>query len=672
MRSPLLLLTLLFTAAAIHPQAQERVAQDPHDSVRTRNEVVINNSDAINDCVNSTQNAAAEACPIACQIRVPNKALSKADSCDTRLWTCQWPKQPVSVTDNCPAGWSGNITKDQIYEVQDCGNKLADTGTSVVSVSTCTRGRLEVSQTACPTEGEWTGGGITRTRTVSETLNKDLSTTTITNISPWEVSQIDCTRQLREEEYTICPANSGNSCLRQLLPSNKLVTSTCPNPVPANANSYVSIVTQHLSQDLVTAITVTKTVPTPVTLVCPPIDGVCGTTTHGQTLSQAPVGNALCQTGTPSAVTGTGPWRWICKSQTPGGQDSPQCEARVAPRTCPIAQLWVNNNPSTWPVGGGHVYVTFLGVTGQIVISGNVQSSRSENTTYFGGKCAYSTWGLLNPDVDDGSQETALLRARLNMKDAGYTNFIRCIVTEYLHTSIDGYGECTDVRLSGYAGSPLKVNLANKDARMNSTQETSFTLTLSDGRILESTVTGGLNEDEGWLMVHRTAGGLIKNGMLNADNWFGDRDRRSLNGYTDLAETFASFLKTDEYGQRYIPLKKLTDKQKKAKLTPGKFTNPSLDLRILDANGKELFASDYFTRIYVDYTNAVEGDGPDGISGNNLILERAIAQTVQGEFHGTVDQWFVLENMPADYSTPTAPTRSKVLPAPATTPQPRQ
>jgi hypothetical protein len=252
-------------------------------------------------------------------------------------------------------------------------------------------------------------------------------------------------------------------------------------------------------------------------------------------------------------------------------------------------------------------------------------------------------------------------------KLALYNQFVLCIATHYVRRNFNEYSECNESSFTGNPVTPLKVNLANKDATLNSTQETSFTLTLADGRILESTVTGGLNEDEGWLMAHRKAGGLIKNGALNADNWFGDRDHRSLNAYTDLAETFAKFVEKDEFNQRFIPLKKLTDKQKKAKLKPGIFTNPSFDLRLLTAQGEEKFASDYFTRLYVDYIPTVEGDGPDGVSGNNLILERAIAKTIRGEFHGTVDQWFVLD-IPADYSTPTTPTRSRVLPAPSPSP----
>lgn len=204
---------------------------------------------------------------------------------------------------------------------------------------------------------------------------------------------------------------------------------------------------------------------------------------------------------------------------------------------------------------------------------------------------------------------------------------------------------------------------------MNSATPTAFYLTLKDGRLLEGHVKGGLNADEGWLMVRRTNAPLVfDNGALNADNWFGDRDHRSMNGYTDLAETFKDSVVKDEYGQRYVPLHALSDKEKAEKTAAAKasseatITDPSFDLRVIDANGDELFASDYFDRIYVDYRSVVEGDGADGKSGDNIILERGMVHTLQGENHGAIDHWFVLD-IPADYSHSGRPTKSKVWPA---------
>ena len=56
-----------------------------------------------------------------------------------------------------------------------------------------------------------------------------------------------------------------------------------------------------------------------------PIDGACGTS-HGQTLTVAPQAN-LCVSGTPSSVSGSGPWSWSCSGQY-GGR-SASCSASI-------------------------------------------------------------------------------------------------------------------------------------------------------------------------------------------------------------------------------------------------------------------------------------------------------------------------------------------------------
>ena len=128
-----------------------------------------------------------------------------------------------------------------------------------------------------------------------------------------------------------------------------------------------------------------------------------------------------------------------------------------------------------------------------------------------------------------------------------YYDFIQCIATQYAQQNLKSYSNCTSGPISGNAYSPLKVNLSGGDAKMNSTTPTAFLLTLRDGRTLEGHVKGGLNADEGWLMVKRGKAPLVfDNGALNANDWFGDRDHRSLNGYTDLAETFSAFVIKDE------------------------------------------------------------------------------------------------------------------------------
>lgn len=57
-----------------------------------------------------------------------------------------------------------------------------------------------------------------------------------------------------------------------------------------------------------------------------PVNGVCGSS-NGAALSSAPATN-LCSAGTPSAVTGSGPWKWSCAGSNGGTTSS--CSASVA------------------------------------------------------------------------------------------------------------------------------------------------------------------------------------------------------------------------------------------------------------------------------------------------------------------------------------------------------
>jgi len=316
---------------------------------------------------------------------------------------------------------------------------------------------------------------------------------------------------------------------------------------------------------------------------------------------------------------------------------------------------------------GGSTLISFPGIMGQVNVQANAFGGDCLSASYFNGKCSASY------DINTKTMTVGFDGAIANYSyfyGPGFNSLVLCIATEFARQNLAGYSNCTPSSWTGNATSPIKISLANGDAKLNSDTATSFYLTLQEGRILEGHVKGGLNADEGWLMVRRSAAPLVyNNGGLNADDWFGDRDHRSLNGYTDLAETFADFLQKNEYGERFIPLHVMSDKEKAEKAaaaqgrTDYKVTDPSFDLRIIDANNKELFASDYFDRILVEYRNVVEGDGPDGKGGDNIILERGMVHAVQGENHGAIDQWFVLD-IPADYHDPGHPTQSKVWPAP--------
>lgn len=320
MKKLLLALPLLMMFSA---HAQERISQDPHDSLRSSNQALASATLPITGCLSNTQDLASKACPNTCMVNTPIGKLPEANSCDTREWECRWPRQAASRQENCPAGWSGNLTKDVIYEVQDCGQKLVETGEYTITGSNCTRDRTEVSQTTCPTEGGWTGSGITKTRVHHESLGTDLSTTTIISTSPWSAATVECKRIVEKELYSYCPIASGNRCSKTFLQSTRTpLSNDCPAQIP-DSNMEVTYVTQHLANDLVSPVDEASTSPEMRIKTCPPVDGICGSTVNGQNLTSAPSGNQLCTAGNPTAVVGKGPWTWSCLSPD-GGKDSPQ------------------------------------------------------------------------------------------------------------------------------------------------------------------------------------------------------------------------------------------------------------------------------------------------------------------------------------------------------------
>ena len=109
------------------------------------------------------------------------------------------------------------------------------------------------------------------------------------------------------------------------------------------------------------------------------VSGVCGSTVNGQTLSSPPSGNELCNTGTPTAVSGSGPWTWTCQG-TNGGKDSAACTANNMIAVCPVAVTYTDTNWGTnhdyttdgRVISNGNANITFTGVTGQV----NIQATQ--------------------------------------------------------------------------------------------------------------------------------------------------------------------------------------------------------------------------------------------------------------------------------------------------------
>ena len=77
-----------------------------------------------------------------------------------------------------------------------------------------------------------------------------------------------------------------------------------------------------------------------------PVDGICGSD-NGKTLSAPPVN--LCSAGTPSIVSGSGPWTWICQGSSGGNNAS--CSAQKSVKTASFTSLNLTPNPAN--VGQG-------------------------------------------------------------------------------------------------------------------------------------------------------------------------------------------------------------------------------------------------------------------------------------------------------------------------------
>jgi len=194
--------------------------------------------------------------------------------------------------------------------------------------------------------------------------------------------------------------------------------------------------------------------------------------------------------------------------------------------------------------------------------------------------------------------------------------------------------------------SPLKVNLNGGDAKLNSDRPMTFSMN-NNGTKSTVTTSGSLNDNEAWLMVDRLGDGLVQNGIIDGNDFFSDHNGSSENGYKDLAATFGGFIKKDEKGNNYIELHKLSDAEKKQfmeqsnarkdkRLGAEMQVNPSFDLRLLNSNNQELYASEYFDRIYVDYIKTSKTDKEH----KNYILQKALVRNVNGKYRFSADQWF--------------------------------
>ncbi|MEB3205608.1 MAG: hypothetical protein VKP57_13030 [Candidatus Sericytochromatia bacterium] len=167
---------------------------------------------------------------------------------------------------------------------------------------------------------------------------------------------------------------------------------------------------------------------------------------------------------------------------------------------------------------------------------------------------------------------------------------------------------------------PLKITLDGTDAKVNTTDNSQ--IRLDDGR--EVTMSGGLNDNEAWLVKDRNGDGTSKNnGVIDGNEIFGDHLGKFKNAYDELAHEYAAELKTDEQGRKYIDL---ADPNSVA----------AKELKLMDKAGNYIHAADKLQKLYVtwDEVNIQAGDG------QTSLRQQALVQYNDGKVAKSADQWF--------------------------------
>jgi len=173
--------------------------------------------------------------------------------------------------------------------------------------------------------------------------------------------------------------------------------------------------------------------------------------------------------------------------------------------------------------------------------------------------------------------------------------------------------------------SPIKIALDGKDAQLNSTNGFAIDLNGFKEKGGQTTTSGGLNANEAWLVRDKDGDGIKKNDVVDGNDVYGDHNGKYTDGYNQLARDFASEIKTDANGKRYIDL---TDPNSRA----GK------ELQLLDGQGNLRPAKDVLTRIDVDEMDKAAKNETDGKG--NVITGRSNVTYKDGHTATSADQWF--------------------------------
>jgi hypothetical protein len=258
-------------------------------------------------------------------------------------WTWSCTGSNGGTTANCSANKSGGSPVNGV-----CGSANGQTFSTAPTTNLCSSG----TATTVSGSGPWTWSctGSNGGTTASCSANKAGAHTTFTtgaygnNARMTDTLSIPGATSLR---VTVTGDTEANFDFLYIYDSVNVLLRTYSgmgiHEIFTVTGSSINIL--FTSDNSVTASGVTVT----ITSVSTGTNGVCGSA-NGQTFSTAPTTN-LCSAGTPTAVSGSGPWTWSCLGLNGGTTAS--CSANKAAGT-PGIRVISPNGGETWITGSTH------------------------------------------------------------------------------------------------------------------------------------------------------------------------------------------------------------------------------------------------------------------------------------------------------------------------------